>query len=303
MICGLPGSVRQVPISLMKSLLTLFLAGAAFLTARADKQILLIAGVASHGPGEHEFRAGSLLLSDCLNKVPGIHATVASNGWPSDESLLRSADAILLYADGGGGHPAILPDRMKLLDELAKKGVGIGTAHYGVEVPAGAPGFAMLRWTGGYFEMYWSVNPTWHATFSQLPTHPITRGVQPFAMDDEWYYHMRFAPGMSGITPILSVVPPVETVRQSDGTHSSNPWVRWEVEHGIPQPLMWAFERPTGGRGFGFTGGHYHKNWADNNFRRLVLNALVWAAGAEVPAGGIESTVTPEQLKANQDPK
>ncbi len=287
----------------MKSLLACLCLGLWMSSALADKQILLIAGSRSHGAGEHEFRAGCLLLADCLQKIPGIHATVASNGWPSDETVFRTADAILFYADGGGGHPAIQPARLKLIDELAAKGVAICTAHYGVEVPAGPPGFAMLRWTGGYFEPYWSVNPTWKATFNTFPQHPITRGVQPFSIDDEWYYHMRFVPEMVGVTPILNVVPPLETVRQPDGTHSSNPWVRSEVSRGIPQTLMWAFERPTGGRGFGFTGGHYHQNWGNENFRRLVLNALVWAAGAEVPAGGIASTITPEQLKANQDAK
>ncbi len=287
----------------MKSLLAWLCLGLWMSCAYADKQILLIAGSRSHGAGEHEFRAGCLLLADCLQKIPGIHATVASNGWPSDETVLRSADAILFYADGGSGHPAIQPARLKLIDELAAKGVGICTAHYGVEVPAGLPGFAMLRWTGGYFEPYWSVNPTWKANFDKFPPHPITRGVQPFSIDDEWYYHMRFAPEMTGVTPILSVVPPLETVRQPDGTHSSNPWVRSEVSRGIPQTLMWAFDRPTGGRGFGFTGGHYHQNWGNDDFRRLILNALVWASGAEVPPGGIVSTVTPDQLKANQDAK
>jgi type 1 glutamine amidotransferase len=63
------------------------------------------------------------------------------------------------------------------------------------------------------------------------------------------------------------------------------------------------FDRPGGGRGFGFTGGHYHKNWADPDFRKLVLNAIVWIAGADVPADGIESSVTEEQLKLNLDPK
>jgi hypothetical protein len=56
-------------------------------------------------------------------------------------------------------------------------------------------------------------------------------------------------------------------------------------------------------RGFGFTGGHYHKNWGDENSRRLVLNAILWIAGADVPANGVQSTVTAEELKANLDPK
>ncbi len=101
----------------------------------ADKKILIIAGKVSHGPGDHEFRAGSLLLKKCLDGVQGVKVEVHPNGWPADPAAFNDADAVLIYADGGGGHPAIQADRMKLIDGLVKKGVGIGCAHYGVEVP------------------------------------------------------------------------------------------------------------------------------------------------------------------------
>ena len=105
----------------------------------ADKTILLIAGRPSHGPGDHEFLAGSLLLQKCLNKVKGIKAEVHDFGWPKNDAAFESIDAVLIYADGGGSHPAIQKDRAKLIDGLAKKGIGIGCAHYGVEVPKGDP--------------------------------------------------------------------------------------------------------------------------------------------------------------------
>jgi len=34
-----------------------------------------------------------------------------------------------------------------------------------------------------------------------------------------------------------------------------------------------------------------------------VLNAILWTAKAEVPANGVESTVTDADLQANLDPK
>lgn len=182
----------------MKRFVSAILLLTSALTACADKQILLVAGSPSHGKGEHEFRAGALLLAEALNRVPGFQATVASNGWPADPALLERADAVLLYADGGNGHPAIRPERLRQLDALAARGVGIGAAHYGVEVPKGEPGEAMLRWTGGYFETFWSVNPHWVARFTSLPDHPVTRGVTPFEINDEWYFHMRFVPEMKG---------------------------------------------------------------------------------------------------------
>ena len=87
-----------------------------------------------------------------------------------------------------------------------------------------------------------------------------------------------------------------------DGPNSGNPTVRAEVDEGLPQHVAWAAERPDGGRGFGFTGGHFHNNWADENFRTLVLNAIVWVAKGEVPPSGVVApTPTREELEANQD--
>jgi type 1 glutamine amidotransferase len=269
----------------------------------ADKKIILLAGPPSHGKGEHEFNAGCHLLEKCLNKVPGVHAEVYNNGWPKDEKVFEGADAVFIYSDGGGGHPFNRPERRKVIEKLMEKGVGLGCGHYAVEVPKGELGDEFLKWIGGYFEINWSVNPTWTASFKSLPTHAITRGVNPFSIQDEWYYHMRFPEPMTHVTPILSTIPPKETVSRENGTHSGNPAVREAVAKGEPQTVMWAIERPDGGRGFGFTGGHYHRNWADNDFRKIVLNAIVWSAKGEVPAKGIESEVSAQDLKENLDQK
>lgn len=267
------------------------------------KKILLIAGSRSHGAGEHEFRAGCLLLQQCLNQVPGVTSEVVSNGWPASVTAFDNVAAVLIYSDGGSGHPAIQADRMGVLRGLIRKGVGLGCAHYGVEVPKGEPGELLLEGIGGYFEMFWSVNPHWVADFQQLPKHPITRGVKPFQINDEWYFHMRFPEGMKGVTPILSAVAPASTMNREDGPHSGNPAVRASVAAREPQVLMWAKERPDGGRGFGFTGGHFHKNWGDENFRKVVLNGLLWIAKVKVPKDGVESSITPEFLKTNLDVK
>ena len=72
---------------------------------------------------------------------------------------------------------------------------------------------------------------------------------------------------------------------------------------GEPEHMMWAYDRTDGGRGFGITGAHYHKNWGDDNFRKVVLNAILWIAKAEVPSNGVECTVTPEDLMQNLDEK
>ncbi len=205
------------------------------------------------------------------------------------------------YCDGGERH--YLVNRLEEFDDLMYAGVGLVCLHYAVEVPKGPAGHSFLNWMGGYFEPFWSVNPHWTANFHNLPVHPITRGVKPFEINDEWYYHMRFQPEMKGITPILTDMPPRETLNREDGHHSGNPFVREAVlQRQEPQHVAWAYDRPAGGRSFGFTGGHFHANWQDDNFRKIVLNAIVWTTGLDVPDEGMKSaTPTQEELEANQD--
>jgi hypothetical protein len=278
------------------------------------KRIVLIAGRPSHPPGMHEFRAGSLLLQKALSGVPGIKVDVYDMGWPhkmvdgarvDDSSLLDNADAVLIYADGGKGNPAIQGERMKVIDALAARGAGLGFAHYGVEVPAGAPGEAFHRWLGGYYETNWSVNPMWKPEFAKFPTHPVTRGVGPFATHDEWYFNMRWAPdaALKGrMTPLL-VAKPTDEVRKGPYVSPRGPYDHIIAASGRDETMMWVFERPDGGRSFGFTGGHTHANWGDVNQRRVMLNALLWIAKVEVPKGGVQDTITADDLTRNLDEK
>lgn len=269
----------------------------------ADKKIVFIAGTPSHAPGDHEHRAGCLLLQSCLAGVQGVTSVVYSNGWPADASAFDGASAIVIYADGGGGHPLLQGDRLKTVGALMDQGVGLACIHYGVEPTKEKGEKEFLDWIGGAFEINWSVNPDWDADFKKLPMHPITRGVAPFKILDEWYFNMRFRDGMEGVMPILTAIPPASTTNRADGTHNGNPAVRKMVAAGQPQHMAWASVRPNGGRGFGFTGAHYHKNWGNDNFRKLVLNAILWVANADVPANGVSSHVTEEQLRQNLDHK
>ncbi|MHC4503012.1 MAG: family 16 glycoside hydrolase [Planctomycetota bacterium] len=262
------------------------------------KKIVLVAGPRSHGYGGHEHNAGWLLLARLLNEnMPSVHATVYTSGWPKDPTAFDNADAIALFSDGGGRQPAL--PHLAEIDKLAKKGVGIAFVHYATTVPKEPAGRYFLDWIGGYYETHWSVNPFWDADFKKFPDHPITRGVRPFTIKDEWYYHMRFREGMQGVTPILTAVPPDSTRKGRDGAHSGNPHVRARM--GMPEHVAWAYQGPTG-RGFGFTGGHWHWSWGHDDFRKVMLNALVWIAGAEVPADGVPSpTPTVKELEADQD--
>lgn len=280
----------------------------------ADKRLVLIAGRQSHGPGDHEFRAGCLLLQKALSGVRGLSVEVFTDGWPTkvvdgqrvdDRAPLDRADAILIYADGGRGHPVLQGDRVKIVDELAAKGVGLGFAHYAVEVPAGEPGAAMQRWLGGFYETNFSVNPMWSPAFNQFPSHPITRGVSAFSNRDEWYFNMRWTADQahrSRITPLL-VATPSDAVRAGPYVSPRGPYDHIIADRGRVEAMMWVLDRPDGGRSVGFTGGHTHAHWGNPNQRRIVLNALLWLAKMEVPAGGVVDAITASDLTANLDPK
>jgi type 1 glutamine amidotransferase len=265
-------------------------------------KVVLIAGRPSHGPGDHEFNAGCKLLAKCLAQVPGVEPVLVTGGWPQDESVFEGARTLVFFMDGGSNHPMIQRDRLETIQKLMDKGVGLVCLHYAVEVPKGKPGDKFLDWIGGYYETGFSTNPHWTAQFTSVPDHPITRGVKPFDVRDEWYFNIRFRPEMRGVTPLL-VAKPDDQTREGASASPRGPRRHIVAARGRDEVLAWAVERPDGGRGFGFTGAHTHKNWGDPNFRRLVLNAILWTAKLDVPPEGVESSVTTEELKQNLDPK
>lgn len=266
------------------------------------RKLVMIAGKPSHPPLMHEFNAGVQLLHKCLQGQDRVHSTFYLNGWPADPTAFDNADGIFFYMDGRVKHEAIQGDRLQFLDKLVEKGVGIGCAHYGVEVPADKGSDEFKKWIGGHYEHEFSVNPMWEPDFAKQFVHPITRGVGPFKVKDEWYFNMRWRDGQQDVKPIL-VATPSDDVRDGPYVHPRGPYPHILAAKGARETMMWAVERHDGGRGFGFTGGHYHINWGNDNFRKVVLNALLWMAGADVPKGGVASSVTEKELMSNLDPK
>ncbi len=256
------------------------------------KKIVLVAGSRSHGPGDHEFFSGTAILMNLLKQTDGVWPVMARDGWPKNEKIFEGAAALVFYMDGGGGHPVIKPDHMKTIQKYIDDGAGWVNLHYAVEYPK-EPGKTILNWMGGYYETGYSINPHWDASIRSLPKHPITKGVKPFVIRDEWYYNMRFADEMKDVTPILTAIPPDNTRGTPDA--KSHP--------GRPEHLAWAYDRKDGGRSFGFTGGHSHRNWADENFRKVVVNAILWSAKIDIPEGGAKVEFDPADLNKNLDDK
>jgi len=239
--------------------------------AARPRQIALLAGENSHQAGEHRHVEGMQLLKQALEACGTVQATVHEHAWPADPAVLDSADCIVVYSDGFEGHPLFAPaERRPLVQALMDRGVGLVCIHFAVAPPRDSENRGVfMNWMGGCYVDKYSMNPVAESDVAPVESgHPITRGMAPFRMLEEFYYRLQFA--RTGVTPILAGMLPADAPAR--------------------ETIAWAYTRPNGGRSFGFTGGHFHKSWDVAPYRTMVLNAILWAAGAPVPAEGAGAT-------------
>ena len=232
------------------------------------KKVVFIAGPPSHGAGSHEWGKDAALLKESVDGFGGPIATdIHVNGWPADPHALDDADTIVLLCDGSAGHPLGAEGPLNQVRGLAQRGCGLVFLHYAVAPPEGAePEF--LEWIGGYWERDYSQNPISAVEASPArPGHPICRGWKPFTARDEYYFQIRFREDDGRLTPVMTAGLPVDAPKE--------------------EVIAWAVEREDGGRGFGFTGGHFHESWRLQPLRKMILNAILWSAHLEVPPEGV----------------
>ena len=264
--------------------------------ARADPtraRVVLLAGSPSNKAGQHEYFAGCALFMEWLQQTPGIEPVLARDGWPRNEAILDGAKSVVCFLDGGGKHPFIEPSRLKRLQSLMDAGVGLVVLHQAVDCPRGLAE-PVLSWLGAVWQPDIGCRGHWDMEFSNLPDHPTLRGVKSFAAPgDGWLYNLHFAPGMKGVTPLLRGAVP----------ESSRTTVHARQNPGRSEIIAWAFERPAGGRSFGFTGCDLHRNWEVESQRRLVINGILWTAQVPVPDGGAAVRIRPGDLNRFLDDK
>lgn len=244
--------------------------------AKATK-IVLVAGSNFFKAGEHEYVPGCAALADLLRQTPGVFPVIAID-WPKKAETFAGAKAVVFFFDGAEKHGVLKDDRLAQLQKLADAGVGLVHFHQAVDYPKDLSERAR-GWLGGVFEKGHSQRAHWVSEFKTFPEHPVCRGVTPFKIDDGWLYKLRFVPEKKGITPIM------RTVKMADGDRN--------VDDAI---VAWTYERPGGGRSFSFTGGHLHASLAEEGYRRLLTNGILWSAGIEIPAGGAPVALDKEKL-------
>jgi type 1 glutamine amidotransferase len=250
----------------------------------SKKIIVLIGGVKSHGPGEHDFPNGICSLKAMLESSPDIKnrrdvsVTAYPNGWPEDDTVLKQAATVVWYFDGLQGQPLLDPKHRVLFGQLMKDGAGLVALHEASTLPANDSSVDLIGWLGG--ARYGMFDRTIE-TITLVPLkHPISRGVHSFTYRDEFYPTLRFTPDTKRFTAILE--PDLHVQFRNGKAVDGGPASKYTV--------AWAFEREDGGRSFGFTGLHYLDNFEQPDLRTLLLNAIFWSAHLDVPGKGVRSS-------------
>ena len=121
--------------------------------------------------------------------------------------------------------------------------------------------------------------------------HPVTRGVKPFRANDEWYFKIRFRP----IRPSRHGRP---DRRQNLVGHDKQ-----DVHRAASRRLGHRAQADGGRVPSGSPAPTSTRTGRNADFRKLVLNAVLWTAKLEVPESGVEAAVGDEELSKNLDKK
>ena len=241
------------------------------------KLFLLAQGPDGHPPETHEYAAGMRILAKCLATVPGLEVTSirADGPWPEGPDLLERADGAVLFLAEGAKWIAADPKRQEAFNRLAKRGGALAALHWAIGTRDAKPIDPFLSLLGGCHggpdRKYKVVEEEAHIAD---PKHPITTGVSNFRVKDEFYYQLKFVQPAKGLSPVLQV--------RLDGKLET---------------VAWSWDRPDGGRSFGFSGLHFHQNWRLPEYRRLVAQGVLWTLKLPIPEKGLDVSVPESEFK------
>ena len=235
----------------------------------AEKKSLLLIGQGSdgHPPGTHEFMAGTRVVQALLapHRDITVSVTKADEPWADGPALLDAADGVVLLVTQGAEFMQKTPERFAAFQRLAQRKGAVVALHWSV-------GAKDARFIEGQLKLLGGTRGGPQRKYQILetdvrrlaPEHPVLVGVPDFRIKDEFYYRLELLPKTApGFQPLLGA--------KIDGSEET---------------VAWAWERPDGGRSFGYVGFHFHSTWERVEYRRLVANAVLWSLGYDVPAAG-----------------
>lgn len=245
--------------------------------ADVKKKLLLIGCPPdSHPPTTHEYVAGMKLLKKLLDKVDGLEVTEveAVGAWKEGPELIERADGVVLFVTEGAKWIQADPNRLKALAKVAQRKGGLSTLHWGMGTREAAPIADFVKLFGGCHGGPDRKYVVIETDFEPEAKHPIAAGIKPIKVKDEFYYKLKFAQPDGSIQPVL----------------------RANID-GAKETVAWAWDRPEGGRSFGFSGLHFHDNWKLPEYRRLVAQGVLWSLGLPIPKDGLAVDVTEADLQ------
>jgi type 1 glutamine amidotransferase len=276
-------------MSVLRTITTLLVALATVLSAQAEtprKLVLVGQGPdGSHPPQTHEYLAGMKVLARCLRPVEGLDISVvrADGAWLEGPELLSKADGVVLCVCEGARWTQQDPKRLEALSRVAARGGGLTALHWamGTREAQQIEPFVKLFGAchGGPDRKYRFFKEEVVAEVADSG-HPVVAGLSRFRIRDEFYYRLKSVKPAGNVRPLLRV--PID---------------------GQPETVAWAWERPDGGRSFGFSGMHYHDNWRLQECRRLVAQGVLWTLKRRIPKDGLPVEVTAEDLQLTPFPK
>lgn len=237
---------------------------------RTQRVLLLAQSPDGHPPATHEYVAGLNLLQHLLKRQPQLEPrlVIADAPWTHGPDLLDSADAAVLYLSEGAKWLSADEARLAAFQRLAARRGGLSCLHWAMGTKPAEPIPAYLALFGGchggpdrkYQFLETELQPV-------AESHPIIQGVKPLVVREEFYYALKWTDLPPAPRPLLEA-------------RIDEQWF----------PVAWAWERPDGGRSFGFSGLHYHANWDRLDYRRVVVQGILWTLGRPIPAEGIDTT-------------
>jgi hypothetical protein len=246
--------------------------------AGGPKRLLLVGqGPDGHPAGTHEYVPGLKVLEKCLAGVRDLEVTTtrADGPWREGPELLARADGVVLFLAEGAKWMHDSPRRLEALHKFAARGGAVVVLHWAMGTRDAKHIDGIVKIAGGCHggpDRKYKVLQT-KARVAD-PKHPIAAGLADFTVRDEFYCRLKFARPKEHIKPVLRV-----RIEDSDET------------------VAWSWERPDGGRSFGFSGLHFHENWRLPEYRRLVAQAVLWTLRLPVPSKGLAVPVTDKELR------
>lgn len=245
--------------------------------ASAPRRLLIVGqGPDGHPPATHEFMPGATVLAELLKPCKDVQTTVvnADEPWTDGPKLIDQADGVAMFVTQGAQWMQTEPKRHAAFKRLAARGGAFAALHWSV-------GAKDAKYIHGQLELLGATRGGPQRKYLILatelkrvaPAHPILSGIGDIQVYDEIYYALDRVPGIQ----------PLFTSRID----------------GKDEMAAWSWERPDGGRSFGFVGLHFHANWQLAEYRRFVAQGVLWSLKLPIPSGGVSVDVGSEKLELN----